>query len=62
MKAVKEEAHKLVDQLPDNASWDDLVYRTYVRQKIDAARQAIAEGRFVSHEEAERRLARWRDA
>mgnify|MGYP003589739463 CR=1 FL=1 len=31
----KEEAHKLVDRLPDNATWDDLMHEIYVREAID---------------------------
>lgn len=59
MSTLHEEAHKLVDQLPKEASWDDLMYQIYVRQKIEAARRAFAEGRFVTQEEAERRMAKW---
>lgn len=33
---IKPEAHRLVDQLPDNATWDDLAYEIYVRQAIEA--------------------------
>jgi predicted transcriptional regulator len=61
MSTVREEAHKLVDQLPDEASWDDLMYQIYVHQKVDAGRQAIAEGRLFSQEEAEKRMAKWLD-
>ena len=32
---VKIEAHRLVDQLSDTATWDDLMYEIYVRQSID---------------------------
>ena len=37
MSAVikKEDAHKLVDQLPANATWDDLMHEIYVREAID---------------------------
>jgi predicted transcriptional regulator len=59
MDTLREEAHRLVDQLPEGASWDDLMYQIYVRQKIEAGRRAIAEGRFVSQDEAERRMAKW---
>ncbi len=31
----KEEAHKLVDKMPENATWDDLIYEIYVRQVIE---------------------------
>jgi hypothetical protein len=33
---IKEKARRIVDQLPDDASWEDLVYRIYVRQSIEA--------------------------
>ena len=33
---VKQQAHQLVEKLPDNATWDDLMYEIYVRQAIEA--------------------------
>jgi|APFre7841882724_1041349.scaffolds.fasta_scaffold43041_2 hypothetical protein len=37
MSAVvrKEDAHRLVDQLPPDATWDDLMHEIYVREAID---------------------------
>lgn len=49
-KGIKADALKLVRNLPGNASWDDLMYRIYVRQKIDAGLTDIRAGRVVSHE------------
>ena len=31
----KEEAHKLVDRMPRNATWDDLMHEIYVREAIE---------------------------
>ena len=31
----KEQAHKLVDRMPENATWDDLIYEIYVREVIE---------------------------
>jgi hypothetical protein len=31
----KEEAHKLVDRLPERATWDDLMHEIYVRETIE---------------------------
>ena len=59
MSTVRDEARKLVDRLPDEATWGDLMYQIYVRQKIDAGRKAIAEGRFVTQAELEERMAKW---
>ena len=33
---VKEEARKLVENLPDDVTWDDLICQIYVRQTIEA--------------------------
>lgn len=32
---IREQALQLVQTLPPDASWDDLMYRIYVRQAID---------------------------
>jgi len=35
-RPVKDEARRLVEDLPEDASWDDLMYKIYVRQAIEA--------------------------
>lgn len=46
---VKTEAIKLVRGLPETSTWDDLMYRVYVRQKIDAGLADFRSGRFHTH-------------
>ncbi|MGA7876918.1 MAG: hypothetical protein WCA08_14755 [Desulfoferrobacter sp.] len=36
LNKVKQEAARLVEALPEDASWDDLMYQIYVRQAIEA--------------------------
>ncbi len=31
----KDEAHKLIDQLPPDATWDDLMHEIYVRETVE---------------------------
>ena len=33
---VKKEAYHLLEKLPENATWEDLMYEIYVRQTIEA--------------------------
>jgi hypothetical protein len=33
---LKEEAKRLIDKLPENMTWDDLMHEIYVRQSIEA--------------------------
>jgi predicted transcriptional regulator len=46
---LKAQALKIVQSLPAGATWDDLMYRIYVRQKIEAGMADITEGRTHTH-------------
>ncbi len=41
----KEEAHRLIDQLPANATWDDLMHEIYVRETIEKGLEDSKAGR-----------------
>ena len=56
MSIVKEEAKKLIDSIPDTASWDDIMYEFYVRKKIEIGLEAADAGKVVSQEEVEKRF------
>lgn len=47
--SVKAEAIKLVRGLPAASTWDDLMDRIYVRQKIETGLADIRAGRVHSH-------------
>ena len=53
---VKTAARQLIDGLPDDATWDDVMYRVYVRQAIDAGRKDAAEGHLVDVAEVRRQF------
>jgi predicted transcriptional regulator len=44
---LKEQARKIVDALPDDATWEDLIYRLYVREAIEAGIRDADAGRVV---------------
>jgi hypothetical protein len=46
---VKTKALKLVRELPASSTWDDLMYRIYVRQKIESGVADLQAGRVHSH-------------
>jgi predicted transcriptional regulator len=56
VSAIKEEAKRLVEGLPEDATWDDLIYQAYVKAKISKAIAAAEAGDVVSHEEAKKQL------
>jgi hypothetical protein len=44
---VKEEARKIIENLPENSTWDDLMYEIYVRQAIDSGLEDSKAGRTM---------------
>ena len=54
--SVKKEARRLVEDLPEDATWDDLMYRIYVRQAIEVGIRDAEEGRVVSVDEVRARF------
>ncbi len=59
MKTAKKEVRKILDQIPDDASLEDIQYHIYVCQKIERGLQDMDEGRVLSREQVEKRMSRW---
>lgn len=54
---IKEAARRLIEQLPENSTWDDLMYEIYVRQAVEAGLADSQAGRGLSAEKV-RKLIR----
>jgi predicted transcriptional regulator len=50
MSSVKEAARDVVERLRDDATWDDLMYELYVKQKIEQGIADVEAQRVVPHE------------
>jgi predicted transcriptional regulator len=59
MHTAKETVRRLLDDLPDNASLEDIQYHIYVREKIERGLRDVEAGRVVDQDEAKRRMAKW---
>jgi predicted transcriptional regulator len=57
MKDVKKAVLELAQELPDECTWDDVMYRIFVRQKIDAGLRDSEAGRLISHDEVFKEFA-----
>ena len=53
---IKNKAHQLLDNLPDSATWEDLMYRIYVREAIEAGIKDSDQGHIVDVKEVRRRF------
>jgi predicted transcriptional regulator len=59
MSTAKEEVRRLLDQVPDDASLEDIQYHIFVCQKIERGLKDVEAGRVIGQEEAEKRMTRW---
>jgi predicted transcriptional regulator len=51
MREVKDAVLELAKQLPDECTWDEVMYRIFVRQKIDAGLEDADAGRVTPNDE-----------
>ncbi len=51
MGTAKDAARQVIEQLPDQAGWDEIMYELYVKQKLEAGLADIEAGRTVSHDQ-----------
>jgi len=56
---LKDTLHTLADELPDNATWDDVMEEVRFRRAVEIGIQAADRGEFASPEEIQTAFARW---
>lgn len=54
--SIKEDALRLVERLPADATWEDLQYEIYVRQAVEVGLKDSREGRTVPLDEVRRQF------
>ena len=59
MQTAKQEVQQLLDELPDDATLEDIQYHLYVKQKVAQGLADAAAGRVLSQDEIEQRFAKW---
>jgi len=56
MSMAKDEARKIIESLPEQATWDDIMYQFYIKRKIEISLKAFAEGKVIPHETVVQKL------
>lgn len=54
MESVKEQAINAINHLPENVSFEDILYTLYVKKGINEGLKDIKKGNFKSQEEVEK--------
>jgi hypothetical protein len=55
----KQAALNMIEQLPTDASLEDIMYELYFRQRVDRGLQEFDAGETVSHKEIKQSLVKW---
>jgi len=53
---IKTKVNETIASLPDDATWDDVMYRLYVRQKIEAGLKDVEDGNTLPVSEVRKRF------
>jgi len=56
MPSAKDAARQIIERLPEEATWDDIMYELYVKQKIEEGLADIEVGRTIPHDEVKAEL------
>ncbi len=59
METPIQEVRRLLDTLPQEASFEDIQYHIYVQQAVRRGLDAAERGELVEQEEVERRMSKW---
>lgn len=52
---IKKELENMVQDLPENAQWEDVMYKIYVWQSIEQGLKDSRAGRSLTHEEIKKK-------
>jgi hypothetical protein len=55
----KQAALKMIEQMPPDASLEDIMYELYFRQRVDRGLQEFDADKTVSHQEIKQSLGKW---
>ena len=56
---VKEKACEVISRMPEESTLEDIQYHLYVLQCIEQGEREVKDGKILTHDEVERRLAQW---
>ncbi len=59
MQAAKQDALNSINQLPDNADMEEIMYRLYVLDKVRKGQEAVEQGETLTSEELKRDIDSW---
>ena len=57
--SVKEKVIKAIQELPNDATYEDIMEEIYEHSKIDAGLKQLDEGKYMTHDQVKERMSKW---
>ena len=57
--SIKREVIKLIQELPEDVTMEDILYKLYVRARIEEGLNEINLGQGIPHDEAMEKISKW---
>ena len=58
-RTIRDKVHAIADELPTDASWDDVIEEARFRKAVESGIAAADRGSFATNEEVRDVFARW---
>jgi predicted transcriptional regulator len=59
MRAAKQDVLDSINQLPENADMEEIMYRLYVLDKVRKGQEAVEQGETITSEELQADIDSW---
>jgi hypothetical protein len=59
MQAAKQDALNTINQLPDSADMEEIMYRLYVLDKVRKGQEDVDQGRLTDADDLKREIEQW---
>jgi hypothetical protein len=56
---IKDIAKETIDNLPNEATYNDIIYALYVKSKFEQGMDEIKNGNYLTQDEVKSRLDKW---
>ena len=59
MAGIKQQMIRFIEQLPEDATWDDVMAELYFKIKVDSGLKELDNGKGIPHAEVKERMSKW---
>lgn len=60
MSSTKQTVIEILNNLPEDVEYDEIMAKIYFKQKVDKSLEQIEDGKVLSHEKAKERLSNFK--